>query len=239
MSFSTWTPRAVASDAAPLARTAWRAVEAQHIVATLALVDSLEEQALLEQLLEASKPRVSPDAAHLHYLLATPFRYPPAVYGSRFRGPHQPGVFYAADETRTACAELGYWRWRFLMDSPDLEAIDSKPQTVFSSLISVSAAVDLRSSPFDQHHAIWTDPHDYAGCQAFAEAARAAGVEAIQYESVRDPQKGQCIALLTPRGLIEGRPRELQTWSLSVSRSRATWQRQSAITPAAYEFTFP
>ena len=51
---------------------------------------------------------------HLHWLLFTPFRYPPPPGGSRFRGPNDPGVFYGADEIRTACAELGYWRWRHL-----------------------------------------------------------------------------------------------------------------------------
>jgi hypothetical protein len=33
---------------------AWRGVEAQHVVSTMRLVDSLAEQAILEQLLEAS-----------------------------------------------------------------------------------------------------------------------------------------------------------------------------------------
>ena len=61
------------------------------------------------------KPPVPAGARTLHYLLFTPFRYPPPPGGSRFRGPNDPGVFYGADEVRTACAELGYWRWRHLL----------------------------------------------------------------------------------------------------------------------------
>src|SRR5689334_19052247 len=91
---------------------AWRAVEAQHVVSTMALCDTLDEQTLLEELVDEGKPRRPAAAARLHYLLATPFRYRPTRHGSRFRGPNDPGVYYAADEVRTACAELGYWRWR-------------------------------------------------------------------------------------------------------------------------------
>ena len=51
------------------------AVEAQHIVSTMALVDTIAEQHLLEDLLERSKPPVAPECRDLHYLLAIPFRY--------------------------------------------------------------------------------------------------------------------------------------------------------------------
>ena len=76
----------------------------------MVLVDTLDEQALLEQLLEGSKPPLPSGAAGLHWLLFTPFRYPPPPSGSRFRGQTDPGVFYGADEVETACAELGFWR---------------------------------------------------------------------------------------------------------------------------------
>ena len=39
------------------------------------LVDTLAEQALLEDLIESSKPPVPVECRHLHYLLSTPFRY--------------------------------------------------------------------------------------------------------------------------------------------------------------------
>ena len=65
-------------------RDLWRGVEAQHQVATMRLVDDLREQELLEQLLEASKPPLPPDASAAHYLLSTPFRYV-SPWPSRFR----------------------------------------------------------------------------------------------------------------------------------------------------------
>ena len=236
MSSTTWTRRAVESNTLPHAGKPWRAVEAQHVISTLALVDTLEEQAVLEELLERSKPPVSADARHLHYLLATPFRYPPSQHGSRFRAPHAPGVFYAAEEVRTACAELGYWRWRFLTDST-LDAIPPVSQSVFQSSV-VATVVDLRAEPFVVDRDTWTDPHSHAGCQDFGGLVREAGIEGILYESVRDPQHGQCIAVLRARAFKSSAPLELQTWSLAVTRSRVFWRRQSAITPASFEFSY-
>src|SRR3546814_12120779 len=98
-------------------------VEAQHAAATMKLVDTAGEQALLERLVEQAKPPLPEAARQLHYLLATPFRYPPLPRGSRFRAAGEPGVFYGADQLPTACAELGYWRWRFLRDAPPLQRI--------------------------------------------------------------------------------------------------------------------
>ena len=234
MSSTTWTPTEVGSNTRRLQCALWRAVEAQHRVSTIALVDTLEEQALLEQVLENSKPALPPEAKGLHYLLSTPFRYPPHPHGSRFRSAVDPGVFYGADEIRTACAELGYWRWRFLMDCPALEAIDAKPQTVFRAQISTTA-VDLRKPPFVDAAVLWTHPTNYTHCQQFASVAREATVGAIRYASVRDPNKGGCIAVLDPRAFTDALL-EVQTWLLSVARGKVFWHRDSPISSDTFQF---
>src|SRR4029079_10132488 len=110
VSSTTWTTREVASNAGALRHALWRAVEAQHVVSTIALVDSLAAQHVLSRLVEAAKPSIPAAASHLHWLLFTPFRYPPPPGGSRFRGPNHPGVFYGADAIRRGGAEPGYWR---------------------------------------------------------------------------------------------------------------------------------
>lgn len=235
MSSTTWTTREVASSAAPLRHALWRAVEAQHVVSTMALVDSIDEQHVLERLLDDTKPPVPAAAAHLHWLLFTPFRYPPPPGGSRFRGPNDPGVFYGADEMRTACAELGYWRWRHLQDSPALPAMPTKAQTVFQVKLETDA-VDLRAKPFVRDRQRWTDPTDYSRCQAFGRTAREAKVGAIRYESVRDPKHDGCCAVLTPAAFVPPVPLEQQTWMLSVARDRVIWQRTHALNAEEYEF---
>ena len=144
-------------------------------------------------------------------------------------------MFYAADEVRTACAELGYWRWRHLADSPSLTAMPVKPQTVFRARLAAST-IDLRKSPWVADRARWTDPDDYAACQALARIARAAPVQAIRYESVRDPRHGGCAALLDPAGFAKRDPLEQQTWMLSVTRERVRWSRTHALSGETFDF---
>ena len=107
MSSSTWTPDALSSNAINLNGEGWRFVEAQHLVSTLKLVDSLQEQAVLEALIEEVKPPLPEDGRDLHYLLSTPFRYgAPYPIGSRFRrAGRTEGVFYASEGIGTAAAD--------------------------------------------------------------------------------------------------------------------------------------
>lgn len=202
-------------------------VESQHIAGTMKLVDSLVEQDLLESLLEASKPRRTADVAGLDYLLATPFRYDPRRGGSRFRGETDPGVFYGAESVRTAGAELGYWRWRFLRDAVDLVRIEPVAHTAFR--VSVAAlVVDLQRTPWASEGAAWQHPLDYGPTQRLARVARDADLGGILYRSVRDPQPAWCLALLTPAAFAKPRPEiERQTWFLAVSRKEVTLRRDT------------
>lgn len=227
MRSSTWTPRAVASEARRLRRRLWRAVEAQHVVSTLRLVATAAEQAVLERVLEASKPPLPAQAERLHYLLGTPFRYPAPV-GSRFRATTEPGVWYGAERVRTACAELGYWRWRFLTDSEGLDELGPAPQTVFQAGIDAQA-VDLTLAPFKSERAQWTHRSDYGPTQQFATLARAGEVSAIRYESVRDPEHAAAIAVLSAAVFKPVRPLQQQIWFLTVKRERVTWQREGEL----------
>jgi hypothetical protein len=210
-----------------LRRRLWRAVEAQHIASTLRLVANAEQQLALERILEASKPPIPAEAVKLHYLLATPFRYPSPV-GSRFRAPAEPGVWYGAEAVRTACAELGFWRWRFLTDSAGLESLGPSPQTVFRAGID-ARAVDLTRAPFKRDRSRWTHRKDYAGTQQFAVVAREADVGAIRYESVRDPEHAGAVAVLRADAFKPLRPIEQTTWFLTVKRERVTWQRENEV----------
>ena len=224
MSSNIWTPPAVASEAGRATRRLWRAVEAQHVASTLRLVANVEEQLLLERILDRSKPKLPADAADLHYLLATPFRYASPI-GSRFRAPADAGVWYGAEKERTACAELGFWRWRFLMDSAGLESLGPSPQTVFRAGID-GRMVDLTAAPFKRARSDWADPDDYTAPQRFAQVARCAGVDAIRYESVRDPEHAGAVAVLNPSCFKPRQPLEQHIWLLTVRPEAAIWQRE-------------
>lgn len=229
MSCTTWTPHAVKSEAREWAASLWRMVEAQHIASTMKIVDDAAEQDVLEFLLEGSKPPQPKATQGLDYLLATPFRYDPKRGGSRFRGEADPGVFYGAGSVRTAAAELGYWRWRFLRDAVDLQHLEPVAHTAFCADVQ-SSAVDLREPPLAVDAGVWTHPQDYRPTQAFARLVREAEVAAIVYASVRDPELGWCAAVLTPAAFASPKPLPgMQTWWLAVHPQQVVWRRDSEV----------
>ena len=184
-------------------------------MSTMALVDTLAEQQLLEELLDTSKPAIPPECRHLHDLLATPFRYG-AVYpaGSRFRRAGlTPGVFYASQSVSTAIGEMAFYRLLFFAESPGTPWPASAGEfTAFAVKFKAAAGLDLTSAPFDRESSRWRHPTDYAPCQSLADMARAAGVQAIKYESARAP--GQNIALFTCKAFASREPIERQVWRL-------------------------
>lgn len=198
---------------APMRGRLVRLVESQGQVATLQLVDTLEEQALLEELLETSKPRMPPPAEPLHYLLKTPFRYPPLRWGSRFGRRHEPSLFYGALKLETAMAESAFYRfvlWEGMATPPPSGRILSEHAS-FEARFQVQRGVRLHLPPFREHAAL-TDPQDYSVTQGLGSAMREAGIEAFEYRSARCPQGGINVALFVPSAFTEKRPRNLMPW---------------------------
>ena len=133
-------------------------------MSTTKLVDSAEEQEILEGILETTKPPVPPECQHLHYLLSTPFRYGRYPWNSRFRREGEtPGVFYAAEDPITAVAETVWQRKTFFDASPDTP-LPRQPgtYTAFSVLVRAPVAIDLTEPPMSSDQALWTDPDDYS-----------------------------------------------------------------------------
>lgn len=168
MSSPTWTPGALSSEFRPFAGRCWRIVEAQHRVSTLKLTDTLAEQALLEDLIEATKPPVPPECRHLDFLIATPFRYG-AEYpqGSRFRrAGRTPGVFYASEAVATAVAETAFYRLLFFAESPATPLPGGASEyTAFAVEIATGRLLDLTEPPFARDAAAWSAPDAYERCQ--------------------------------------------------------------------------
>jgi RES domain len=200
----------------------WRGVEAQHLVATMRLVDNAAEQRVLEELLERSKPALPPGAERQHYLVFTPFRYRSPV-ASRFRRAHDPGVWYGAEELRTACAEVAYWKWRFLMDSAALAGSALQTEHTFFKARARGRAIDLSAAPWKAAARAWTHKSDFRECQALAEAARERDLGWIRYAAVR--AGGFCGAVLKPAALSLVAPFAQQTWACKTRAAGAWLQR--------------
>ncbi|HXW07632.1 MAG TPA: RES family NAD+ phosphorylase [Vicinamibacterales bacterium] len=216
MSSRTWTPAALSSERRRLSGACWRVVEAQQRVSTMKIVDTLSEQAVLESVLEGSKPPVPPECRHLHYLLATPFRYgAPYPSGSRFRrAGFTPGVFYGSTLPATAVGEMAFHRLLFYADSPGTPwPTNAGEYTAFSSQFRTSAGLDLTRPPLSEDAAAWTDPIDYEPCQRLADGAREARLELLKYVSAR-VGGGMNLAVLTCRAFARPEPAERQTWRI-------------------------
>jgi hypothetical protein len=228
MSSPIWTRCAGSSRIRALAARPVRLVEAQHLVSTRRLVDSAEEQALLESVLEKSKPTLpaEPEFAGLHFLLTTSFRYPPLRHGSRFATRVERSLWYGAKELRTAFAEAAYYRLVFL-EGPrtDLGRLDVE-LSAFRVRVRTPRGVDLTAPPFAAHADRISSPTRYDWSQALGAAMRAAGVEAFRYRSARDPGGGTSVALFSPRAFAAKRPETPQTWMCSATRERVEFQRK-------------
>lgn len=209
-------------------------VEAQHTASTMRLVDSLADQLVLESVLEESKPTLLPGTATLHYLLATPFRYRPHM-GSRFRAAFDAGVWYGAEDLRTALAEKSYWRLRFLLDSPETPDLGPVPHTAFTASVRATS-IDLTARPLVRDRAVWTHPTSYSATQVLAAAVREAQIAAIRYESVRDPERAASAALLTPAAFHRPAPRRQEAWFIAAARGRVRCATDLG-SGASWEFT--
>lgn len=223
MSSPTWTPAALKSELRLYKRQVWRLVEAQHHVSTLKLVDSVTEQSALENLIEKAKPPVPAECQGLNYLLWTPFRYAPYPKGSRFRrAGRTAGVFYAAEAPATAVAEMAFYRLLFFAELPATPwPVNPFEYTAFSAAVRTERALDLTRTPLGADRSLWRDPVEYGPCQALADAAREIQVEALRYQSVRDPESRAAVAVLTCAAFARPDPLERQTWKIGFGATGA------------------
>jgi hypothetical protein len=218
------TPAELSSSARRATGRAWRVVEAQHKVSTAKLTDTIAEQQLLEDILEGSKPGVPAECRHLHYLLATPFRYgSPYPTGSRFRRAGRTnGVFYASELAETAIAEMCFARLLFFIESPDTRwPAEAGEYTAFAVDYATAGAIDLTHAPFADRAAYWAHPTRYDECQELADIARASNIDLIEYASVRDPQHRPNLALLRCAAFACTEPVAHQTWRILLGANGA------------------
>jgi hypothetical protein len=233
MTEAVWDSSWLKTDVTQMTMQAWRGVEAQHVISTMRLVDTGEEQDVLEQMLERSKPQLPEMKSPKHYLLSTPFRYRPQ-HQSRFRRAGTLGVWYGAEKLVAACAEVAYWRHRFILDSVPLLQSELLTEHTFFQAEVTGRVVDLMSPPWDKARATWTHGSDYAETQSVASAAKDMGVQWICYESVR-ASGNRCAAVLDVDALeMVAQGTTQQTWHCKATRESVTMVHQAE----RYDWTF-
>lgn len=173
----------------------FRVVESQHGSSSRDLVDSVEEHDLLEDMLEASKPAI---VNRKHYLIFTPFRYPPLKHGSRFGQIYERSLWYGSLDLQTALTEVAYYRLKFFQDcDADLGSIEI-PMTTFEAFIKTSHGIDLTKPPFNDHQDKISNKNSYEYSQPLGSAMRHCGIEAFVFTSARVNGVGRNVAAFTP-----------------------------------------
>ncbi|MBX3725066.1 MAG: RES family NAD+ phosphorylase [Xanthomonadales bacterium] len=221
-----WRATGAAGQVGPVGGTLLRMVESQAQVATSGLVDRLDKQAVLETLLDASKPPQRPGTEKLHYLLATPFRYPPLRHGSRFGGRHEPALLYGALGQDALLAEAAYYRLVFWsgMATPPPGRLTTQ-HAVFSVRYRSDLGLRLQTQAFATWRRVLADPADYRATQALGSAMRAAGVLAFEFPSARDPTGGNNVGLFSPAALAGRRPDRLEPWLVQTDGEEVALRR--------------
>lgn len=234
MSSSIWTRCAGSSELRELRLEPWRVVEAQHQVSTRKLVATEAEQHILEEMIEGAKP-LATGGTRLHYLLYTPFRYPPLRHGSRFGGRQEPGIWYGSETLSAVFSEVAYYRLLFLEGTHAELGVVATQLTAFTARVRTLCGVDLSAPPFDRFRGDIASPKSYVESQALGTAMRAAGVEAFRYPSARAAD-GVNVGVFTPAAFIRGRPRNLQTWHCTAMRDRVEMSKRDYFERASFSF---
>jgi hypothetical protein len=190
----------------PITETAWRVVEDQSRSSTRKMVDSTAEHELLEKLIEDSKPKFIYQKSEqafegLHYLLSTPFRYPPLRRGSRFGQRHERNLFYASLALETALCEKAFHRLNFLLASAGNIGGKSVNCTAFNINVSTKGGIDLCKKPFVDFRERISSPLSYNDSQALGAAMRSDGIEAFISYSARSKKNGKNLNIFTPKAL--------------------------------------
>jgi len=190
----------------------YRIVETQEYAATTALVDNHQQQDILEQMLDGVKPDYRADTQQLHYLISTPFRYPPLKHGSRFGDTTVPSYFYASEQLDTALAEFAFYRFAFLddMDQPYPKAVSSEHMSFCVETRSNKMAdlLNVQSNDINQQ---LTSPIQYQFCQTIGRALIEQGALVLRYRSARY-KEGINVAIAAPSEIYSNTPQQNISW---------------------------
>ena len=199
-------------------------VETQEFAATSTLVDDLDEQFLLEQMLDDVKPVYRDETENMHYLLKTPFRYPPLKHGSRFGTRLMQSFFYASEQISTVLSEVAYYRLVFLDDMETKYTGTIRSQhLLFSVAIESSNCIDLSSNSFEHIKTNLTDPQNYLFCQRIGKwAVEEQQIDTLRYWSARC-ENGTNLAVFTPDSIVSTQPENQQHWLCLSEQNRISF----------------
>ena len=219
-------------------RSVFRIVETQEQAATVRLVDDLEEQYALELMLDLVKPDYREGTEQLHYLISSPFRYPPLKYGSRFGSIMMPSYFYASEAIQTALTEFAYYRFSFFHDMK--EAFSSpviSEHMTFSVKVESDALADLTSIEDNDVNALLVSPVNYSFTQQLGQhLVEDWRAEAIRFYSARC-KNGVNLAISLPSAITSNSPEDQCNWICQTTPTKTSLRNFNRFGDAPIIFT--
>lgn len=217
----------------------YRMVENQEEIATTVITANSDEQTILEDLLEQSKPVQSEHLSRRHYLIKTPFRYPPLRHGSRFGASWEPSLFYGATKKQTVLAEVAFYRFLFLADVENPDALTKHNLQSSHSVFYISAhsekSIQLTQPPFSSHKGEISAADSFSVSQQLGKDMREAGIELFSFYSARMPGEINGAAFIHS-AIKSNQPKEIEHWQCLTQSQRVVFH--NAETKSLQEFSF-
>jgi hypothetical protein len=206
-----------------------RIVERQEDSATTRITDDLVEQQMLEEMLEGNKPGSLSD--RIHYLLGTPFRYPPLDYGSRFGTTRDRWIFYASLDSETCLRECGYYRFKLFFDmaEPPPKPVSCE-HTMFTVDLAAERSVDLCAPAYAAFRDSLVSVESYALTHRVGQRARDASAQMLLYQSARGA--GRNVAVFE-ESVFASEPGNQRLWISQVRADRVMFRSKQGF------FMFP
>lgn len=217
---------------------AWRIVELQEKTSTRKLVDSVEEQKILEELMEESKPALSISQTGFHSLLYTPFRYPPLRYGSRFGKRTEPSLWYGSLSIETVMAEKAFYQLSFINASTGNFGMISSPMTTFSVQLRIVNGIKLNEKPFKKFRHVISSPTQYDNSQFLGKCMRENGIDGFTFISARDQKMGINVGLFKITAFANKNPeaKSFQIWQCNTTKINVEFIQMGSVNDTIYTF---
>ncbi len=219
--------------------TAWRIVELQEKISARKLVDSIEEQQILEELIEESKPVLLQSQIGFHSLLYTPFRYPPLKYGSRFGKRTEPSLWYGSLNIEIVMAEKAFYQLAFINASTANFGMTSSPMATFSVLLNMINGVKLNEAPFIKFKNKISSPSDYKNSQLLGTRMRESNVDGFTFYSARDVKTGINVGIFKIHAFANKNPdsKSFETWQCNTTKINVEFIQTGSLKDRIFTFS--
>ncbi len=215
----------------------YRISETQEKNSTRHLVDSLEEHEILETLLENHKPPCiqKNKRGKLHFLLFTPFRYPPLLGESRFGTKHDHGIYYASLQSETAMAEVAFREFIHRHASAANLRTTIINRTEIQTHIATSRGIRLDHAPFLTYKKLIAHPTSYKETQQLGTYMREVRAEAFCFPSARH-SSGTNVGILSPEAFAKNTPLQQRECNMYVSYTLVEFSQHGIKNTPVYAF---